>query len=337
MEVINKYMEYGGCLHFELGMSITDGYFKKYNNQRIDVDSGRSALQYIIENYNFKRIWLPVYNCPLVGKRISEVGDIEIKWYNLENDFSPQISNERFCVGDALLWVNYCGIMPASLIDKVANMQKEIPVKIIIDNIQAYFSEPRMDVLNIYSCRKFLGVPDGGHIIGNDIKIKELLRYSTADNYLYLLKAIETGSNSVYGDYQISEKRFSEANIVYGMPLLTERVLSNINYENVIARRKANFIELHLRLQDSNRLIIDTSTITPSVYPYLTSDGELREKLLDNSIYISRFWKHVLTNEFSNLFERDLAEYLIPLPIDQRYNIEDMDYIADKVIELLRA
>ena len=38
----------------------------------------------------------------------------------------------------------------------------------------------------------------------------------------------------------------------------------------------------------------------------------------------------------ANDFEKDLAEYLIPLPIDQRYERSDMNYIASKVIELER-
>lgn len=81
---------------------------------------------------------------------------------------------------------------------------------------------------------------------------------------------------------------------------------------------------------------INISTNTPSVYPYLTTSKQLRDKLIDNKIYISRFWKHVLTNELANDFEKDLAEYLIPLPIDQRYERSDMNYIASKVIELER-
>ncbi len=54
-------------------------------------------------------------------------------------------------------------------------------------------------------------------------------------------------------------------------------------------------------------------------------------EIVERKIYISRFWKHVLTNELANDFEKDLAEFLIPLPIDQRYETDDMDYIARMV------
>lgn len=120
------------------------------------------------------------------------------------------------------------------------------------------------------------------------------------------------------------------------MPKLTKRILESVDYEKIIIKRKENFLALHEILKNSNRMDINISTNTPSVYPYLTTSKQLRDKLIDNKIYISRFWKHVLTNELANDFEKDLAEYLIPLPIDQRYERSDMNYIASKVIELER-
>lgn len=320
-------MEYGGCLHFELNYSKSE-YYSEYDEHKIDIDCGRSGLQYIINKFQYKRIWLPVYNCPLVAKRISEVSDIDIHWYNINEYFIPQINIKDFVMGDAILWVNYCGVMPTGTIDYVVSLQNKCNVKVIIDNIPAYFSYPRMNVINLYSCRKFLGVPDGGHVIGDAVMREQLPTYSTADNYLYLLKAMEDGSNSAYSTYQESEKRFSDADIAYGMPRLTKNILRNIDYESVITRRKNNFLKLHELLGGKNRLVLDTTTMTPSVYPYLSSNKDLRSLLLDNQIYVSRFWKHVMTNDIANNFEKDLAEYLIPLPIDQRYDEKDMIYIA---------
>lgn len=331
--------EYGGCLHFEgLISQFRNGqgeYYRTYQECKVDVDSGRSAIQYILETGFYRRIWLPVYNCPLVVQRIERANkDIEIVWYNLNKDFSPAIEESNLQENDLFLWVNYCGVMPQSLIDYVADMQNRTKADVIIDNIPAYFSEPRMNVFNIYSCRKFLGVPDGGHIIKDAIKKQKLESYSTAENYLYLLRAAESGSNSVYKNYLQSESRFSDSNTAYGMPYLTYLFLQNLDYEQIKKKRKNNFDVLHRALSQSNRMCFDSNTTTPSVYPYLTNDIYLRQALLNNRVYVSRFWKHVLTNEKSNDFERDLAEYLIPLPIDQRYSTLDMEYLAQLVLDL---
>lgn len=325
--------EYGGCLYFETPSLKLGGWFSDYKDHKIDVDCGRSAIQYILTKFNYERIFLPVYNCPLVAERIKEASNVEIHWYNINEDFMPDISINSFCEGDILLWVNYCGVMTDTTIDTVISFQDKSPVKVIIDNIPAYFNKPRMKAFNIYSCRKFIGVPDGGHIIGNDVEPVELPTYSDYENYLYLLKAIEKGSNSAYPDYQESEKRFRKPQ-VFGMPRLTKRILEGIDYDKNIKVRKENFMALHEALKESNRLLIDTSTIAPSVYPYLTTSINLRQNLLNNRIYVSRFWKHVLTNDLANQFEKDLAEYLIPLPIDQRYSIEDMNILADIVKDM---
>lgn len=329
--------EYGGCLHFEIlnnKIKSDGGYYNKYIAHKIDVDSGRSAIQYILESNDYNRIWLPVYNCPLVAERISAISRIKILWYNLNDDFTPNIKKSEFQEGDVLLWVNYYGVMFNSTIDAVTNIKKKSGVEIIIDNIPAYFSKPRMDVINIYSCRKFLGVPDGGHIIGGRVIPSQLPTYSTAENYLYLLNAIEEGSNAAYQKYQDSEQRFSNSKKAYGMPNLTKKVLDNVNYDNIKRKRYANFSTLNEILEKGNRLNFNEKSMTPSVYPYLTSNIKLRENLLERKIYVSRFWKHVLTNSLANAFEKELAEYLIPLPIDQRYDTGDMEYIANEVIKL---
>ncbi len=322
-------MEYGGCLFFEQEVLQPGGYYEQYGDKAINVDSGRSALQYILENFPIKRIWLPIYNCPLVEARIRTTSNVEICLYNLDESFRPDINHDLLKKGDALLWVNYCGVMPQDLISEIVSLQTQYPVIVIIDNIPAYFSQPRMEAFNIYSCRKFIGVPDGGHVIGNNVKQIALPIYYTAHNYLYLLKAIETGSNSAYTEYQESEKRFNDSQIAYGMPELTKRILRGVNYSEIINTRKRNFDTLQIYLGATNRLKIDVSTKTPSVYPYLTSNKELRQKLLTNKVYISRFWKHILTNDNANSFEKDLAEYLIPLPIDQRYTPDDMIELAE--------
>lgn len=323
--------EFGGCLYLEMFTRYCrEGeYYKRYKSNKVDVDSGRSAIQYILESNKYKRIWLPVYNCPLVFQRIKRISNIEIRWYNLNEDFTPQIADKNIRKGDLLLWVNYCGVMFNEVINHVVQIKENTETEIIIDNIPAYFSEPRMEVINIYSCRKFLGVSDGGHIIGSDIEPISLPTYSTSENYIYLLQAIESGSNSVYEHYKRSERRFCEANIAYGMPVLTQRLLQNLDYTSIKNVRKNNFDLLHKLLGKKNRLHFNVETNTPSVYPYLTNDIKLRQKLLEKRVYISRFWKHVLTNELANNFEKDLAEYLIPLPIDQRYSLDDMQEMVE--------
>ena len=58
-------------------------------------------------------------------------------------------------------------------------------------------------------------------------------------------------------------------------------------------------------------------------------------KLIENKIYIPQWWKYILSMGVSNNFERKLSKYLLPLPIDQRYNDIDMEFIANIIIKYL--
>lgn len=46
--------------------------------------------------------------------------------------------------------------------------------------------------------------------------------------------------------------------------------------------------------------------------------------MIENKIYIPQWWKYLLDYPEINEVERELSNYLLPLPIDQRYDREDI-------------
>ena len=60
----------------------------------------------------------------------------------------------------------------------------------------------------------------------------------------------------------------------------------------------------------------------PLVYPFLSDKVGLREKLIANKIYVATYWPG------SN---QDEMKKIIPLPLDQRYDKSEMDYIIEKI------
>ena len=71
------------------------------------------------------------------------------------------------------------------------------------------------------------------------------------------------------------------------------------------------------------------------VYPFLNNKRGLKEKLIENKIYVATYWKEVKERVNTDSFENNLVDYLIPLPIDQRYNLEDMKYIVKFIKSML--
>lgn len=330
--------EFGGNLHFEHCLSGKTEYYSSYD--KVDVDCGRSAIQYIIEVESKSNIYLPVYDCPLVNKRVNEAIEnkgMQVHFYHMNENMQPVLPDN---LSDAVvLVVNYFGLMPDEFLDKAAALHSE-DVSIIIDNIPGYFEKPRMNAYNIYSCRKFIGVPDGGHIIKDGIdKSIQMETVEDSSRYLYLLKAVNTGSNSAYDDYEVSEDIFTDSTKPYGMSPLTHALLKSVDYDFIMERRRKNFAVLHELLGQHNTYPVmeGFGKKAAFAYPFLVKEGgaQIRKKLIENNIYVSTLWKHVFNGTLATDFEKHIALDLIPLPIDQRYDEEDMKAMAQIISSIL--
>ena len=111
---------------------------------------------------------------------------------------------------------------------------------------------------------------------------------------------------------------------------------TQINYEDVITSRKQNFSFLHQQLKYLNQLHFDVgSDSVPFCYPFLPA-SEVDKNILHNyRFYIPSFWEDTSKRGikgFEN--EKMLSRYLLPLPIDHRYNIQDMEIMASFIKNL---
>ena len=96
-------------------------------------------------------------------------------------------------------------------------------------------------------------------------------------------------------------------------------MVQSIDYESAARRRRANFQMLHEALGKENNLGLPLNgDAVPMVYPYLGSVEGLREKLIENKIFVARYWPNVLDWTTNDDIEYLLAYQMQPLPIDQR-------------------
>ncbi|KAI4448319.1 hypothetical protein C823_002839 [Eubacterium plexicaudatum ASF492] len=73
------------------------------------------------------------------------------------------------------------------------------------------------------------------------------------------------------------------------------------------------------------------------MYPFWsTKGGEVRRRLIAEKIYIPVLWPNVLEEMAEDTPEYQMAENILPLPIDQRYTEADMGYLADKLLNILK-
>lgn len=314
--------EIGGYFELELQKKVL------YHKNAILLNSGRSCLEYILMTKKFRKIYLPHYICDSILEPIKKT-DLIYSFYSIDEKFYPQ-RTFNLKKNEAFLYVNYFG-----LCDKNVNKLRAIYKNLIVDNTQAFFSKPKKDVDTFYSARKFLGVPDGGILYTNKKNEEE---YEVDESYkrgIYLLKRIDVDASSGLKLFEENEISLSNTDIKR-MSKLTKSLLESIDYKEVIEKRNFNFNYLHTKLAEINELKLNWKKVNaPFAYPLLINKSGVRDKLIENKIYVPMLWKNVFKWTDADSWERVLTKYLLPIPIDQRYNIKDMNRIITTLKSIL--
>ncbi|WP_449439126.1 hypothetical protein [Pedobacter steynii] len=187
----------------------------------------------------------------------------------------------------------------------------------------------------IYSCRKFFGVSDGAYLQStSDVRLK-LERDVSVERFSHLIKSIDLGIENGYEDFVVNDS-FLSNNPIRKMSLLTQRILSGIDYKACRYRRNSNFMYLHDYLESYNDYSFDASSVNgPMVYPLLTSSTEIRNKLIEKRIYIPTYWPNVLEWTTKRMYEHYLTTHLIAIPIDHRYTHSEMKRILNVLKTIL--
>jgi hypothetical protein len=119
------------------------------------------------------------------------------------------------------------------------------------------------------------------------------------------------------------------------MSSITKNILRAIDYDKVAEIRKSNWQVLGKRLDSINGIKVKTPSV-PFMYPlYLGDKAEIvKRHLIENKIYIATLWPNVCSTENKESWAYKYASGILPLPLDQRYDVEDMEYIAECILSL---
>lgn len=307
--------------YFELELLDRGGF---PHDDGILLNSGRNALEYVFRALgDVRHLYMPYYTCDVVMEPVVKL-NIPYSFYHinqsLEMDVLPTLNS-----GDYLVYTNYFGIKD----EYVCRLAEQYGSQLIVDNAQAWFAQPIKGVNTIYSPRKYVGVPDGGVAYCTKYIDEKLLEQDVSfERCSHLLKRMELDPSEGYADFKSNSKKLS-GQPVKQMSRLTRKMLSSIGFEDVKNRRRKNFEYLQEHLGCANRFEIPfiDSIASPMIYPYLTDDPSLRQKLSENKIFVATYWPNVKEWTSRGMLEYELMDKLIPLPVDQRYGIEEMNTI----------
>lgn len=126
--------------------------------------------------------------------------------------------------------------------------------RVIVDNAQAYFSQPQPHIDTLYTCRKFFGVPDGA-VLYTDVQIKneEFVQDESYERMQFLLGRYECGAHKFYSNFLQNENHFINEPIKK-MSVLTRNLLRVLDYKKIFQKRTKNFMILNHELSKLNGL-----------------------------------------------------------------------------------
>ncbi len=314
--------------YFELGINPPGDH---YHSDCMKLNSASNAFELLLDKRRVRRVHLPSYICESMLNPLRRQG-VEFRFYNIDGNFEPSESTS-LDDGERFLYVNYFGLKD----DFIQSFGETFRSRLVIDNSQAFFSAPMPDVDTLYSPRKFLGVSDGGYLFARGISASSLPVSKSHGRIRHLVGRMEACAGDFYPDYQLSEQQLEEEP-VSRMSKFTDAILRSIDYRAAIQRRSENFVVLNNRIGSLNKLDFHLTSLrgrAPMIYPMLVENPEIRLRLIQQGIFVARYWDDVLHRKQSSEWERYLAEHLVPLPIDQRYGPEEMNYIADIMVKML--
>lgn len=316
------------------------GYFELEFDERYDyphsrafhLNSGRHALEFILRSREWLPtcIWLPYYTCDSVFQPLKRL-NIPYKFYHinseLEIDDYPELNSKELIIVN-----NYFGLKDryTEFIGSYYNSQ------LILDCTQSWYAPELKVCSQFYSPRKFFGMPDGGIACTQPYTSMELEEDHSSERCAHLLKRIDFDSIAGYQDFKLVSQMISELPL-RKMSKLSQAILGHINHEKVRHIRKSNYEVLHRELKDIN--LFNAPDITefaldgcPMIYPFVSEKSNLRNHLIKHKVFVANYWPGISAWCPDAAYEVKLAENLIPLPIDQRYDARDME----RIIEIIK-
>jgi hypothetical protein len=317
--------EIGGYFEIELPKK------SHYYPDLLQLNSGRSCLDYILRVKKYSKIYLPFYICGVVLEPIIRMG-VNYEYYSIDENFKIKSSIDLLD-DEVLLYVNYFGLMD-DYIKELSNSYNNL----IIDNAQAFYSRPITDdIITYYSPRKFFGVPDGGYLsINEKLNEKNIEQDISFKNAIFLFNRADMNAQSGYADFKKNEERIDRTELKL-MSNLSQKILKSIDYNSIKKTRERNFKVIHKSLKKQNKIKIEKQKINgPMIYPFLIDKRGLREFLISKNVFVAKYWDNVNDTCSFGSFEWKLANNLVAIPIDQRYDTPNIKYVISLVEEYLK-
>ena len=316
---MTRHQAIGGYFELELRQG------QEFHATAIALNSARNCLEYILRTRHYKKVYIPYYTCEVILEPFRKLG-VGYEFYSINSQLEPT-QYPTLKSEEAFLYTNYFGLKQKA-VERIAERYGK---QAIIDNAQAFYAPPLPGIDTFYSPRKFFGVADGGYLYTDAPPLPDIPLDSSWQRMQHLLRRIDEGAEAGYSDFRTNSKSLVNAPI-RGMSLLTRAILASIDYDSAKNKRLENYEIFAKALQHKNAIHISPDNEdVPLIYPFYAETQNLRHQLILHRIFVATYWPNVFTWCGSTDYEYQLAQNTLPLPIDQRYSPEHLQFIIDTI------
>lgn len=319
------------------------------------LQSGRDALKVVAREYQPTIALLPALSCDSMTLPFTLHGH-EVRYYRLKDDYSIDFEHLKTLIPDGIenvlfLYMDYFGRKAASVKD-LMDLRNAYPSLVFIEDKTHVFlhsgSSPFMPDYTVVSLRKWLAIPDGGIVWCH----RKLHNHDFLDSTEFSERRLEA---------QCMRHKYLQTNEIELKPLF-RRIFSNVSdimdnnpepcrmsaysYELIC---KTNWKKIET-IRESNsscliscfkhcekiRLLQSQPKISDLYVPILVDNrDEIQKNLSEQGIYTTLIWP--LSEEQKQVcrIARQTEEQMLAVPCDQRYDLDDMKYIAENIIHVV--
>ena len=328
--------------------------------------SGRNATRAvgtIATAAHGKKILLPAYLCETEVDPWKELG-WSIYFYQIDRNLTINTTDLQEKIQliqpDIVLVQSYFGFVSENvLLNEILENYRKSNGVVIEDITQSLFTDIPMCEADFYvaSLRKFFAIPDGGVLISkkaltfrniekssDSIDEEAQKAFDTKKEYFLTLKP-ETKNNFRNYFEQLNEQIITN-DTLYEISPLSKKIFAHLSFSEISTPRIRNYSKL---CQDILRIpqvqivtqeIDDTTNCVPlylSVY-FKTSEIRncIRAEMAKRDIYCPIIWPRLRNTVVNNSESLYIYDHILCLPIDQRYDFDDMKRISITLAKLCK-
>lgn len=320
------------------------------------LSTGRSAIDFAIKTIEehkpgLKKVAvLPSFTCDTVFEPFLKRG-YEVYYYPVERDLTTTTDAILETVlqynASIVLFHRYFGFNTLDEhIDKMCETLRGIGKYTIEDCTQCLYSNiarAKSD-FTVGSIRKWTGTPDGGFIVSGkmrlnnkpdsyDVELEKAKVEASYAKYRYLFEH-QGEKSDMLAMYRKAEDILDNQKETFAISEMSVKVQANLNKVDLVRKRRENFEILSNNLTKHIKPVfqLGSDMDVPLYFPVLVEDrAGLQKHLVTNAIYAPVVWPKDDKQPKQCDGAENAYQHLLCIPIDQRYDIDDMNRIVEVI------